>query len=284
MLVARWTETLRETSMRRLEALTNRPDDRDPLPEKLGDALIRALEQQDCDSALLSCAAASHCGADPSAGLIPAVSALMLEAALASHLPVLGLVGGNRLLLDFDEATALLAGDALIPLALENLCGSGGLERHSALIVSDAVRAMGTIGALARLSLEVEEDDAAALKRIREADGEMPLTVRECVARFASVAGARCAAASPDDLEDMAKLGLEIGRAAGMASLTGRICGLFGIRHGDLAAEARALLDSASSRLSPDPPDALARLLVARAADLMREPDLLSSGSLPGGV
>lgn len=276
MLLERWREHLRKTLTERFEELTGPGGGAPPLPEEFRAAILDALGQQDCDTALLACASAMHCGADGEAGLVPAVSAMMLEAALASHLPVIGLAGGNSVLLDHGEATALLVGDALIPLALENIACSHEAHRHSALMIADAVHALSVRGALERLSLEAEEADEKAQPRASQGSGEIPVTVRECLGRFAAVAGARMAAAPPTDIEEMAKFGLELGRASALPGLNERMCRLFALRPEEVEAEALALVRSAETRISDDSADALARLLLSGVEDSLGELDLLS--------
>ncbi|MBN1434950.1 hypothetical protein JW921_09330 [Candidatus Fermentibacterales bacterium] len=277
MLLQRWRERLAGSVAERFQELTSSCPD--PMPQDLRSAILDALEQQDCDRGLLSCAAAAHCGADPEVGLLPGVSVIMLEAALASHLPVVGLGGGNSLLLDYGEATALLVGDALIPLALENLCGTGSRgDRHAPVLVADAIRALGARGALDRMSLEVEEKDPDVLERLRLSGGEMPVTLRECFGRFSAAAGARMAPAHDQTgLDEMSMFGFEVGRASGLAGLSERMCRLFGLSHEDLEGEAVALVSKAASRISDSPCDSLARLLVESALEPGSQSDLLEN-------
>lgn len=276
MLLEEWSERLRERVFDRFEELTDGSGAAPPLPEGFRRAILDALEQQDMDTALLSCAAEMHCGGEGERGLVPAVSVVMLEAALASHMPVLGLGGGNSVFLDHGEATALLVGDALIPLAFQNISSSGSVERHAVLVMADAVHAVSARGALERLGLEVERDDRKIGERITEGSGDIPLVPRESLGRFAAVAGARMAGAPESMVEEMAKFGLELGRASGLPALSGRMCRLFGISRSDLGAEALALLHSAAARLGDTPEDALARRLLSKIESSLSEPDLLS--------
>ncbi|TPJ34308.1 polyprenyl synthetase family protein [Mesorhizobium sp. B2-5-4] len=116
----------------------------------------------------------------------------------------------------FDEATAILAGDALLTLAFDILAGEATAlpaERRCALVLALA-RAAGAGGMVGGQKLDLE----AELVRPDEA-GIIRLQAMKTGAliRFACEAGAILAGAQPDDRERLAEFGSAIGLAFQLA-------------------------------------------------------------------
>jgi hypothetical protein len=186
-------------------------------PERFRDAMLAAIEiTRPLEISLLACGAARWSGGAFEAGLPAAVAAHLLRAALVSHATLPGFessfASGAVPLCDrFDDSTAILAGDALIPLAVSHLVSNGG--RHGTALVDDAMEAIGAQGVLAGISLEQEG-------RISTLTGD--IEARELwagsLARFAAVSGARLAGASERQMDQISLLGLESGRAWCMIS------------------------------------------------------------------
>lgn len=83
------------------------------------------------DLCLASCAAAAWAGADPALGLPGAVAAHLIDSAVACHITLPGFSLGlqnEALWPEFDEASAILAGDALFPAAIGYLSSRCGLK------------------------------------------------------------------------------------------------------------------------------------------------------------
>lgn len=219
---------------------------------------------------LLACAASRWCGAGPEAGLPAAVAAVLLRAALLGHaaLPEFsGFFSDSGLAEEAGEADTLLAGDALIPLALEHLAASGGV--HSTLLVRDAVRALSGEGVLEGFSLEL---DLAATGRpdVSEEGGTWRVHAGK-LARFASQGGARLAGGTPQLLDDSARIGLCMGLA--MDIVQGNPYPSRRARsRGASTAEASVLLDEALGLIGNGPEGDLYRQLI----DMVWGEDLFS--------
>lgn len=162
---------------------------------------------------LLACAASEWCAHPRDTGMPVAVAALMLRAGITVHLTLPGFTAMNDsnsdLLEKQDDVTAILAGDALLALAMEHLAENGG--RHAARLLAEAVRATGARGVLAGLSLKLDkqEEDISVLP-----DGRSIWEVTSGqIARFAAQGGALLAGASDIQLDDAAQIGLLTGRA-----------------------------------------------------------------------
>ncbi|AZO52636.1 MULTISPECIES: polyprenyl synthetase family protein [unclassified Mesorhizobium] len=116
----------------------------------------------------------------------------------------------------FDEATAILAGDALLTLAFDILAGEATAlpaERRAALVLALA-RAAGAGGMVGgqKLDLEAEQvrpDEAGIIRLQAMKTGAL--------IRFACEAGAILAGARSDDLERLAEFGSAIGLAFQLA-------------------------------------------------------------------
>ncbi|AGB43875.1 geranylgeranyl pyrophosphate synthase [Mesorhizobium australicum WSM2073] len=116
----------------------------------------------------------------------------------------------------FDEATAILAGDALLTLAFDIIAGEATAlpaERRAALVLALA-RAAGAGGMVGgqKLDLEAEQvrpDEAGIIKLQAMKTGAL--------IRFACEAGAILAGAQSDDLERLAEFGSAIGLAFQLA-------------------------------------------------------------------
>jgi hypothetical protein len=171
--------------------------------EKAVAAAAPAVEQS-----LVACAAAACCGSDPATGIPAAVASHLLQAALLSHvtLPGFGLgVQAEPLWAGTGEASAILAGDALIPLAMRLLARTGflgpGLVREAAAILGRQ--------ALAGLSLELDLPGRAAPDRADEAWR----THAGSICLFAAGAGALAAGADGPAAGRARTMGLAFGRA-----------------------------------------------------------------------
>jgi geranylgeranyl pyrophosphate synthase len=183
----------------------------------------------------------------------------------------------------FDEATAILAGDALQALAFELAA------HHGAAAVISLARAGGSLGVVGGQQEDLDAEgrvitgspaDRALLERIHR--GKTAALIRASCELGALAAGASAAQRSAlaaygeaiglafqiaddvlDATADAATLGKTPGKDAAQGKLTYvALCGLDGAR-----AEARRLLDTALAALAPlDAPDlaALARFVVER--------------------
>ncbi len=203
------------------------------LKSELGDAALGAINRatidipapfqkalQSCvthsdhlEISLLACAASEWCGHPRATGMPVAVAALMLRAGISVHLTLPGFITAHDsipdLLEEQDDVTAILAGDALLALAMEHLAENGG--RHAARLLVEAVRATGTHGMLAGLSLKLDQqkEDISVVP-----DGRSIWEVTSGqIARFAAQGGALLAGASDTMLDDAAQIGLLTGRA-----------------------------------------------------------------------
>lgn len=223
---------------------------------------------------LIACAASRWCGSGPEAGLPAAVAVVLLEASLECHCSLPGFSGlftDSDLAGEVGEADALLAGDALIPLALEHLAANGGA--HSTLLVRDAVRSLAGEGVLEGLSLEL---DLAAGGRDGFSEGGPWHVHAGKLARFASQGGARLAGASPQMVDDASRIGLCVGLA--MDIVQGSPYPSRGGRpKATSTAEASVLLDEALGLIGNGPEGDLYRQLI----DLVWGEDLFS-GVEPG--
>ena len=184
------------------------------IPAPFKKALQSCITNSDhLEISLLACAASEWCGRPRAAGMPVAVAALMLRAGISAHLTLPGFTAvknSNSSLLDGqDDVTAILAGDALLALAMEYLAENGG--RHATRLLAEAVRAVGARGMLAGLSLKLDqqEEDIAIVP-----DGRSVWEVSSGqIARFAAQGGALLAGASDNMLDDAAQIGLLTGRA-----------------------------------------------------------------------
>lgn len=162
---------------------------------------------------LLSCAASEWCGCPQDTGMPVAVAALMLRAGISVHLSLPGFIDMNNSVPDLlekqDDVTAILAGDALLALAMEHLAENGG--RHAARLLSEAVRATGARGMLAGLSLKLDQQEED-ISSVPDGRSIWEITSGQ-IARFAAQGGALLAGASDSMLDDAAQIGLLTGRA-----------------------------------------------------------------------
>jgi hypothetical protein len=179
-------------------------------------------------------------------GMPVAMGSLMLRAGIGAHLSVCGLgdvfpfLEGSDI---SDETVAILAGDGLIALSIEYLAGHCG--RHSAIVVAEAVKAVGARGMLEGMSLAL--DDAAGMK-VTVPDGR---SVHELYtgqqARFSSMGGAMMAGASGIMLDDAAQIGLLTGRARYLWNMAEAADDRD--RRKDLVFQARTMMEEAQSIL-----------------------------------
>jgi geranylgeranyl pyrophosphate synthase len=220
---------------------------------------------------LLACAASRWCGSSPDAGLPVAVATVLLRSAILSHAGLPGFSGyfpGSSLGGRTGEADALLAGDALIPMAFGHLASAGGV--HATLLVQDAVRTLGGEGILEGYSLEL--DLGAGAGRDISEEGSIWRVHAGKLARFASRGGARLAGASLQLLDDAARIGLCTGLAIEM--IQGCACpSRRRLARGSSTAEVSMLLDEAIALVGNGPEGDVYRLLIASAwgEDLFRD-------------
>ncbi len=222
-----------------------------PVPHDLVLVLDRALEAAAAraDLCLSSCAAAEWAGGEPEEGLPGAVAALLMDAALTCHLTLPGFsmdLPSEAVWLECGEASAILAGDALLPAAFGYLASNCGL--HSARLAAAASSLFcGNIlpGFSAELSLRDRRSD------LGERENAWRLHAGG-LARFASEAGAVLAGAGAGDVDRAAMAGLALGRAFDLAFMPG--CPS---RQGSTEAEreedALSMLSELSDSLSGDP-------------------------------
>jgi hypothetical protein len=210
-------------------------------PARFREALLAAAEHtRPPELDLLACGAAAWSGGDPGTGMPAAVASHLLRAAVSVHtalpgfrtsFPSCSVPVHER----FDEGTALLVGDALVPLAVTVLVSRGG--RHGAAMVDDAMEALGAGGILAGISLELEGRSTTLT------DDVPPRELwAGSLGRFSALSGARLAGATERQMDQVSLLGLECGRAW---SLMGGTPGLEGGSLHELNLEAATLLDDA---------------------------------------
>lgn len=155
---------------------------------------------------LLSCASAQWCGASPEKGLPASAAVLFLAGATASHgVPAVGV--SIPFLEDYDaggppEAGRILAGDALLPLAVKVICG---LDAPGSLVVADLL-----------LKSASEMLDAMSFGRHADMTGRWAGRLAGLAARMGAVASGAPAFSS----ETAALAGMEIGRAAAILHLS----------------------------------------------------------------
>lgn len=184
------------------------------IPAPFQKALQSCVTHNDhLEISLLACAASEWSGHSRVTGMPVAVAALMLRSGISVHLTLPGFSAMNAsnsdLLEKQDDVTVILAGDALLALAMEYLAENGG--RYAARLLAEAVRATGARGMLAGLSLKLDqkEEDISIVP-----DGRSIWEVSSGqIARFAAHGGALLAGASDMMLDDAAQIGLLTGRA-----------------------------------------------------------------------
>lgn len=222
-----------------------------PVPEGLVLVMDSALEAADTrlDLCLSSCAAAEWAGGEPEEGLPGAVAALLLEAALTCHLTLPGFslkLPSEALWLECGEASAILAGDALLPAALGYLASNCGL--HSARLAA-AASSLFCGGILPGFSAEL------ALRDRKSDLGERENAWRlhaGGLARFASEAGAVLAGAGAGNVDRAAMAGLALGRAFDLAFMPG--CpSRQGTTEAERVEDALSMLAELSDSLAGDP-------------------------------
>jgi len=155
---------------------------------------------------LLSCASAQWCGAPPEKGLPASAAVLFLAGATASHgVPAVGVTfpcmegydaGGHP------EAGRILAGDALLPLAVRTICG---LDVPGSLVLADLL-----------LKSATEMLDAMSFGRHADMTGRWAGRLAGLAARM----GAVVSGAPAFSAETAALAGMEIGKAAAILQLS----------------------------------------------------------------
>lgn len=217
----------------------------DGVPERFRKHLHRMVDHDyHLELSLLACASSLWCGGDSMTGMPAAVGALLLRAGVSAHLgtcdlpfvpKVSGHEGGD------DDTVVILAGDALIALSMEYLAGNCG--RHSARLVTEAVKAVGARGMLAGLSLAVDRRDGILFEA---PDGRADFELYSGqLARFATQGGALLAGASGILLDDAAQIGLLTGRARFLSSMSERETDWSGRNAANF--QARTLMEQAQS-------------------------------------
>lgn len=184
------------------------------IPAPFQKALYSCVRHSDhLEISLLACAASEWCGHPRTTGMPVAVAALMLRTGISVHLSLPGFITMNNSVPDLiekqDDVTAILAGDALLALAMEYLAENGG--RHATRLLSEAVRATGAHGMLAGLSLKLDQQEGN-ISVIPDGRSTWEVTSGQ-IARFAAQGGALLAGASDTMLDDAAQIGLLTGRA-----------------------------------------------------------------------
>lgn len=227
------------------------------------------------DLCLVSCASARWVGGEPEEGIPGAAAAHILDAATASHLTLPGFMLDlpvESVWSECGEASAILAGDALVPAAMGYLASKGGLNANR-LVGAAASLLCGSIlpGFSSELSLrdrrktELQERENAWR---RHAGG---------LARFAAEAGAVLAGADAQAVDGAALAGLELGRAVDLARMPG--CPS---RHGsplaERVADARAALSSLADSLAGDSRADLFIDLIGRIRSSLEGADLFAQG------
>ncbi len=184
------------------------------IPSPFQKALHSCVTHSDhLEISLLACAASEWCGCPRATGMPVAVAALMLRAGISVHLSLPGFVAMHDSVPDLlekrDDVTAILAGDALLALAMEHIAENGG--RHATRLLSEAVRATGANGMLAGLSLKLDQQEED-ISLVPDGRSIWEITSGQ-IARFAAQGGALLAGASDTMLDDAAQIGLLTGRA-----------------------------------------------------------------------
>ena len=212
-------------------------------PHRFRDAMIcMSNTTRPVELSLIACGAARWCGGSYEEGMPAAVTAHLLRAAITSHTTLPGFesiftANTPPLWKDFDEATSILVGDALIPLAVTHLVSNGG--RHASAMIEDAMEAIGGIGVLAGISLEQQKRSTALT-----GETETWELWAGALSRFAAVSGARFVGATERQLDQISLMGLEVGRAWCM--LSGAVGVTLDSRRGqDLHQEALTILEEA---------------------------------------
>ncbi len=253
---------------------------------------VRTAAQSD-DCSLLACGSAAWCGAPPDSAMHVAVASRMLRAALLSHVTLPGFEGlakqwaGREVWRSVGEANALLAGDALVPLALEILASCR--SRHALVLLGDATRAMGSQGILAGYSMELEgalgtREEKAGIERPPSLDSSAVRRMHSGrLAGFASSCGALEAGASREAAGEAFLIGLMAGRASEL------LAGCAPSRQPAQArqeaeAEASALLDEALGRIGAAPEGDLLRRIMETIWTRRGEVFENGSGDLFGGL
>jgi hypothetical protein len=211
------------------------------------------------ESSLLACASSAWCGATAETGMPVAVAAQILRSAIAAHaaLPGFDLEPHlHPLWRDHGQSSAILAGDALIPLAFLHLARTCGA--HSSLLVQDAALALGGGGILAGLSLELDLA-AGEAGRPLPPSGVFRLHGGR-LAQFAASGGARLAGAPREMLDDAALAGYKTGLALDM--LTRDSAGPGQTISRTASAEASTILDDALSIVGSGPEGELFRRII----------------------
>lgn len=177
------------------------------LPQEWENRLAEAVPfRQLWHLSLLSCASAQWCGAPPEKGLCASAAVLFLAGATASHgVPAVGVrfpfldgyeAGGPP------EAGRILAGDALMPLAVKATCG---LDAPVSLVLADLL-----------LKSASEMLEAMSFGKHADMTGRWAGRLAGLAARMGAVAsGAQSPAA-----ETAALAGMEIGKAAAILDLS----------------------------------------------------------------
>ncbi len=155
---------------------------------------------------LLSCASAQWCGAHPEKGLPASAAVLFLAGATASHgVPAVGVSMPG--LENYDaggppEAGRILAGDALLPLAVKVTCG---LDAPGSLVLADLL-----------LKSASEMLDSMSFGRHADMTGRWAGRLAGLAARMGAVASGAPAYSA----ETAALAGMEIGKAAATLQLS----------------------------------------------------------------
>lgn len=177
------------------------------LPPEWGNRLTEAVPfHQLWHLSLLSCASAEWCGASPEKGLPASAAVLLLAGATASHgVPAVG--ASMPCMEDYDaggppEAGRILAGDALLPLAVRVICG---LDAPGSLVLADLL-----------LKSDSEMLDAMSFGRHADMTGRWAGRLAGLAARM----GAVLSGAPALSAETAALAGMEIGKAAAILSLS----------------------------------------------------------------
>lgn len=207
---------------------------------------------------LLSCASAQWCGAPPEKGLPASVAVLLLAGSTASHgVPAVGV--SFPCLEDYDaggppEAGRILAGDALLPLAVKVICG---LDAPGSLVLADLL-----------LKSASEMLDAMSFGRHADMTGRWAGRLAGLAARMGAVASGAPAFSA----ETAALAGMEIGKAAAILSLSPSRDG----KH-----EAQTMLKDAMGSLRPGNAGLFSEICGFVSAMGTGEPDSLFFGFEP---
>jgi hypothetical protein len=244
-------------------------------PGEFREILDRAVELAASrrELSLAACAASAWCGADPETGIPGAVAAHLLDASMTSHLTLPGFSLGLQsepLWSEFDEASAILAGDALVPAAIGFLAGKGGFQ--SVRLMRNAAAMLGA-GILPGFSLELS---------LRSKDGSIRLEREDIwkmhagsISRFAAEAGAILAGADQARVDRAALAGREFGRAADLL-MTAECPSKHssGLADGHRLEESKVLFDEALSSLGDGPGTDMFRSLAGAILESLRGADL----------